>query len=87
LILHPYRANGLIGAEKVKTARNETPATASRKLSTEELASALRVATQTPRASLCRLGHYMGLRPVKLPNGKLLWDAAEVERLLSGEVL
>lgn len=71
----------------MKTARNENHVTASRKLSTEELAAALRVATQTPRASLCRLGHYMGLRPVKLPNGKLLWDAAEVERLLSGEVL
>lgn len=71
----------------MKTARNESLVTASRKLSTEELAATLRVATQTPRASLCRLGHYMGLRPVKLPNGKLLWDAAEVERLLSGEVL
>ncbi|MBL0354374.1 MAG: DNA-binding protein [Dechloromonas sp.] len=41
---------------------------------------------QTLRASLCRNGHYMGLRPVKLPNGRLLWDAAEVERLTAGEV-
>lgn len=56
------------------------------KLSTEEAAAKLRAATQTPRASLCRLGHWMGMRPVKLPNGRLLWDAAEVERLASGEV-
>lgn len=56
------------------------------KLSTEELAAHFRVAEQTPRASLCRLGHWMGLRPVKLPNGRLLWDAAEVERLASGGV-
>lgn len=56
------------------------------KLSTEEAAATLRVASQTPRASLCRLGHWMGMRPVKLPNGRLLWDAAEVQRLASGEV-
>ena len=52
------------------------------KLSTEEAAAKLRAAPQTPR----RLGHWMGMRPVKLPNGRLLWDAAEVERLTSGEV-
>ena len=56
------------------------------KVTTEEAAATLRVASQTPRASLCRLGHWMGMRPVKLPNGRLLWDAAEVERLASGEV-
>ncbi len=56
------------------------------KLSTEEAAYKLRAAPQTPRASLCRLGHWMGMRPVKLPNGRLLWDAAEVERLASGGV-
>ncbi len=56
------------------------------KVTTEEAAAVLRVAPQTPRASLCRLGHWMGMRPVKLPNGRLLWDAAEVERLASGDV-
>ncbi len=54
------------------------------KLSTEELAEVLRVAVQTPRAALCRQGHYLGMVPVKLPNGRLLWDAAEVQRLTSG---
>ncbi|SDH86199.1 hypothetical protein [Propionivibrio dicarboxylicus] len=56
-----------------------------KKLATEELAAALRVAPQTIRAGLCRKGHYCGLRPLKLPTGKLLWDASEVERLLSAE--
>lgn len=55
------------------------------KLSTEEAAAVLRAAKQTPRASLCRVGHWLGMRPVKLPNGRLLWDAAEVARLASGE--
>ncbi len=55
------------------------------KLSTEATAARFWVEPQTLRASLCRNGHYLGLRPVKLPNGRLLWDAAEVERLTAGE--
>lgn len=58
----------------------------SAKITTEEMARQLRIAPQTARAGLCRKGHYLGLRPVKLPNGKLLWDAAAVERLTIGEV-
>jgi len=57
----------------------------SRKLTTEELANFLRIKPQTVRAGLCRNSHYLGLKPLKLCNGKLLWDAAEVERLLSGK--
>lgn len=56
-----------------------------KKLTTDELAFALRVFPQTIRAGLCRNGHYLGLRPTKLPSGRLLWDVAEVERLLAGE--
>lgn len=56
------------------------------KITTEEAATRLRVAKQTPRASLCRLGHWLGMRPVKLPNGRLLWSADEVERLAAGDV-
>ncbi len=70
----------------MQTNTNTAPAArAVAKLSTEEAAAKLRAAPQTPRASLCRLGHWMGMRPVKLPNGRLLWDAAEVDRLASGE--
>lgn len=65
------------------TAQSARPAA---KITTEEFATALRNRPQSIRAGLCRNGHYLGLRPVKLPNGKLLWDAAAVERLLSGEV-
>lgn len=55
--------------------------------STEELAAALKVQPQTARAGLCRDGHYLGLRPIKLPNGRLLWDASAVDALLNGEVV
>ena len=51
-----------------------------------QTAAVLKVKPQTLRAALCRDGHYMGLRPSKLPNRFLLWDASSVEALLNGEV-
>lgn len=64
--------------------RNDAPL-ATRKYSTDEAAAALKVRPQTLRAALCREGHYFGLRPVKCRNRFLLWDAAEVARLASGD--
>lgn len=52
--------------------------------STEVLAERLHIKPQTIRAALCRDGHYLGLRPIKLPNRRLLWDASALEALLSG---
>lgn len=52
--------------------------------STEALAEHLNIKPQTIRAGLCRDGHYLGLRPVKLPNRRLLWDVNALEALLSG---
>ncbi len=65
--------------------RNDAPL-AARTLSTEQAAAALHVKPQTLRAALCRDGHYMGLRPSKLPNRFLLWDASAIDALLNGEV-
>lgn len=58
-----------------------------RKIDTLEAAQRLRIKPQTLRRSLCLSGHYLGMRPVKLPNGRLLWDSAAVDALLSGEVV
>jgi hypothetical protein len=52
--------------------------------STEVLAEHLNIKPQTIRAALCRDGHYLGLRPIKLPNRRLLWPADAVIALLSG---
>ena len=57
-----------------------------RKVDTLEAADRLRVKPQTIRRALCLSGHYLGLKPTKLPNGRLLWDAAAVDALLNGEV-
>ncbi len=56
------------------------------KLSTKKYAEKLHVVPQTVRAGYCRNGNYLGMRPIKLPNGRLLWDADELECLLAGEV-
>lgn len=54
--------------------------------STEEVAGLARVLPNTIRSNLCRFGHWLGLRPVKLSNRRLLWNAEQVERVLMGEV-
>lgn len=59
--------------------------THARKLDTAEFAEALRVRPRTIRRALCVAGCYLGARPTKLSNGRLLWDAADLERILSGE--
>lgn len=68
--------------------RNHTTPSArpAAKISTEEVAARLLVQPQTVRRALCITGHYLGLVPVKLSSRRLLWDAAEVDRVTSGEV-
>ena len=56
-------------------------------LPTAEAAHELGQKPQSARASFCRYGNWLGMVPVKLPNGRLLWSAADVARLLAGEVL
>ena len=67
---------------KTKTAPSDRPAA---RITTEEGAERMRNRPQTWRASLCRNGHYLGMVPVKLPNGRLLWDSAVVDALIAGE--
>ena len=52
---------------------------------TAELAKRFNVEPGTVRSSLCLHGHYMGLRPIKLPNRLLVWNADEAEALLDGK--
>lgn len=54
-------------------------------LSTNEFAERVRLKPQTIRKSLSKNGHVMGIRPIKLPNGKLRWKKHEVAALLNGD--
>ena len=51
-------------------------------LSTKEYAFLMHVESQTVRRSYCLNGHYMGLKPLKLPNGRLFWSKAEALHIL-----
>ena len=55
-------------------------------LTTSQLADIFHVKSQSIHAAYCRKGTYMGLRPmVKLPNGRLLWDAVSAYALVGKE--
>lgn len=53
-------------------------------LSTKEFAKLVCVESQTIRRGYCINGHYLSLRPIKLPNHRLLWAKAEVLRVIGG---
>lgn len=67
------------------TASNQRADLVGGSLSTQEVADALRVRRQTIAKALCLHGEYMGLRPIKLPNGRLLWNADELARLIGAD--
>ena len=37
------------------------------------------------RTAVWRKGHFGGIKPIKMPGGRLLWSADAVKRLLAGE--
>jgi len=48
-------------------------------ISTEQLAAKFLVKANTIRSAFCREGHYFGIKPTKLPNGRLVWPVSEAE--------
>ncbi|QND83300.1 Uncharacterized protein ChrSV_1073 [Chromobacterium vaccinii] len=53
-------------------------------LSTDEFATAVGMRPQSIRKSYSRKGHALGIRPIKLPNGKLRWPLDHIEQLIPG---
>lgn len=58
----------------------------SRSLTTEELAAALSLNSQSLRKRYSQTGSYFGLKPIKLPNRRLAWEADAVAKFLRGEM-
>ncbi len=48
-------------------------------LTTKDLAYQANVTPSTIRATLSRKGNYLGIKPIRLHNGRLLWPAEEVD--------
>ncbi|EKT4489924.1 helix-turn-helix domain-containing protein [Shewanella algae] len=53
-------------------------------LTTEQFAEALHGKPSTIRTRLCKTGSFYGIKPIKLPSGRLLWPVADVQAFLSG---
>ncbi|WP_111747333.1 monooxygenase [Salinisphaera orenii] len=51
-------------------------------LTTEQFAQATGNRPGSIRTHLCERGSYYGIKPKKLPNGRLLWPPDAIERLL-----
>lgn len=49
---------------------------------TSAFASRFGVQAATVRRNLCINGHFLGVKPVKLPNGRLLWPDTTPDQLL-----
>lgn len=46
--------------------------------SSDQFAAMNQVKAQSVRARLCRFGHYFGVSPIKLANGRLAFPAVQV---------
>ena len=53
-------------------------------LSNSQLAALCKVEPSSIHAALSRHSNFLGLRPVKLPNGRLLWPEDAVAKMLVG---
>jgi hypothetical protein len=56
-------------------------------ISTEQFAELIHGKPCTIRTRLCKTGSYYGIKPIKLPSGRLLWPADAVQALINGEVV
>ncbi len=52
-------------------------------LSTNRLAQRLGLQADTLRVALCRNGSYYGVKPLKMPNGRLVWPHDTVEQIMA----
>ncbi|MEX3930359.1 hypothetical protein AB4Y32_00845 [Paraburkholderia phymatum] len=61
------------------------PSSRSGYLTTEAMADTVGVQAQSVRKRYSQTGTYFGLKPVKLPNRRLMWEANAVAKFLRGE--
>lgn len=54
-------------------------------ISTEQFAELIHGKPCTIRTRLCKTGSYYGIKPIKLPSGRLLWPADAVQALINGK--
>ncbi|WP_260858849.1 hypothetical protein [Paraburkholderia sp. BCC1885] len=76
-------ANSAVGPDHTQRARSPRNGP----LTTDAMAAAVGVLAQSVRKRYSETGTYFGLKPIKLPNRRLMWDAQAVEKFLRGEAI
>lgn len=74
-------ASAYAGAQRMRAC-----ASVNRLLTTDELAAELGMSAQSIRKRYSQTGSYFKLRPVKLPNRRLLWPADALDQLINRSV-
>lgn len=64
-------------------ATNKFDEIGSRLLTTEDFALALSLKPQSLRKRFSQTGSYFGIKPYKLPNGKLRWSSDSLSKILA----
>ena len=83
IIAKRKNANKKTGAQQNMPTNRIVPSkTPLKKITTKQLAELFGCQPNTIRRGLCVNGHYLGLRPTKLPNHRLLWTEASALQLL-----
>ena len=54
-------------------------------VNTREFAEIVRVKPGTILRAVCTQGHYLGIKPLKLKNRRLLWPESEVDKAIHRE--
>lgn len=54
-----------------------------RALQTATFANLINYKPSSIRTAVWRHGHFNGIQPIKLPNGRLLWPADQIDKLIS----
>lgn len=52
---------------------------------TAQFGQTINTKPESIRRGFCTKGHYLGLKPIKLDNGRLLWPVDGIKRILSGD--
>jgi NADH/NAD ratio-sensing transcriptional regulator Rex len=56
-----------------------------KRIPTAEMAKRFGVQSDTLRRNLCKSGHFLGVKPIKMPNGRLLWPDVWPETIVKQE--
>jgi hypothetical protein len=59
--------------------------THTQQVTTEQLAELIHGKPNSIRTRLCKTGSFYGIKPIKLPSGRLLWPTDKIQAFLSGE--